>query len=185
MRTDALHHSSTSVAGGSTVLALDCTGDAGAETQCFTKEDRITLDTKPEAAPLATTASCADNQARVQSWRVEDFKRKYDVPEGGNSESTPLSHTGPEFKLRNMANGGLFDCKPGETKGMVVEGTCKGDGEAGFSFDMKLGTLVVKQKYDCGFEATGVAFVQALCEKSGNTYNCALEPFWTGAAAKI
>ena len=168
----------TLVATGTTQLEVECEGSS-----CFSKSDRVNMQTKQEESPLAAGASCADNQKRSQSWLIEHYTRSFEREDGIG----PLkADSGPAFTLRNLANSEVFNCTsvagPGEGKcvGASASTTAK------FHFDAKRDHLTVTQHFNCaegaGFDATGITYVQRLCERTGNKFACAADPFWIGAA---
>ncbi|KAI0466782.1 hypothetical protein F4859DRAFT_496645 [Xylaria cf. heliscus] len=67
--------------------------------------------------------------------------------------------SGPSFTLHNLANGGVFECAPGnKTEENIFDGTCTqvaganvaADTEATFRFDPMLDMLFVTQSWSCG-----------------------------------
>ncbi len=77
-----------------------------------TKQDKYQLSTRQQPTPATPAESsssppCADPSPRYQSWRIDNFARRYSV--AGDSP-VPVADTGPYFTLRNMASGGVFNC---------------------------------------------------------------------------
>lgn len=165
------------MATGSTPIEVECEGSS-----CFSKAERINLETKQEDSALAAGAACADNRKRSQSWVVENYARTFSR---ADSRQPITADSGPAFTLRNLANGDVFNCTStaGPGAGKCVGGGSSSSTTAKFHFDTQRDHLTVSQHWTCAegaFDATGITYVQRLCERSGSSYNCAMEPFWIG-----
>ncbi|KAI0206572.1 hypothetical protein F4808DRAFT_466587 [Astrocystis sublimbata] len=183
---------SDSMATGSFNLDLDCADDEDGSTHC-TMRDKTTspelqVNTVPSTPGLAANATCEDNADVYQSWQLEKWYRQYEL-RLGDTTSAPKVDSGPSFTLRNLANGGVFECAPG-AKGddNVFNGNCKqaegADTEAVFRFDPVLDMLSITQSWECGaessFNTSGVSFVQATCNRVGDVLTCSSLPLWIG-----
>ncbi|KAI0864800.1 hypothetical protein F4860DRAFT_380741 [Xylaria cubensis] len=185
-----------SMATGSFNLDLDCKNDDDGSTHCTLKSATTTpalqAKTVPGAPRLAANATCEDNAKVYQSWQLENWHRQYKLTPGDPS-SPPQMDSGPSFSLHNLANGGVFECVPGnKTEENVFDGTCTqtaganvaANTEATFRFDPVLDMLFVTQNWNCGadssFDASGVGFVQATCNREGDMLTCSSLPFWIG-----
>ncbi|KAI1147924.1 hypothetical protein F4825DRAFT_124451 [Nemania diffusa] len=192
---------SDSMATGSFNLDLDCTTADDESTHCTTKSIATTpalqVTTAPGAPRLATNASCEDNTKVYQSWQLENWRRQYKLTPGAPVTTPPPGDSGPSFTLRNLANGGVFECAPGhKTAENVFDGVCapaaagagpaaEANTKASFRFDPVLDMLVVTQNWACGgtaasFDASGVGFIQATCSRQGDTLSCSSLPLWIG-----
>lgn len=157
---------SDSMATGSFNLDLDCTTADDESTHCTTKSIATTpalqVTTAPGAPRLATNASCEDNTKVYQSWQLENWRRQYKLTPGAPVTTPPPGDSGPSFTLRNLANGGVFECAPGhKTAENVFDGVCapaaagagpaaEANTKASFRFDPVLDMLVVTQNWACG-----------------------------------
>ncbi|KAI0402268.1 hypothetical protein F4802DRAFT_576522 [Xylaria palmicola] len=192
---------SSSLATGSFKLDLDCQDAADASSHCTLKSKTtsaaLQVRTTPSAPRLAANATCEDNARAYQSWQLEDWRRQYRLTPGSPVTAPPAADSGPSFTLRNLANGGAFQCTPevNKTAEGVFNGICTQPTAAGvraaaastrasFKFDPALDILVVTQNWDCGatssFNATGVGFVQATCNRQGDMLSCSSLPLWIG-----
>ncbi|KAI1386027.1 uncharacterized protein F4822DRAFT_360675 [Hypoxylon trugodes] len=175
------------LATGSVQLDLDCTDSAEDGSSCTLKGNGQDITTKGSPARLAAD-SCTDNSQRYQSWQLENWQRQYEAIPG--STAGPQSDTGPSFVLRNMANTDVFNCSPSGNQNSTFEGTCLATAEgssttsATFSFDPKIDVLIINQHWNCSetslFDATGVGYVQATCNREGNLLTCTSDPLWIG-----
>ncbi|KAJ8131733.1 hypothetical protein O1611_g1889 [Lasiodiplodia mahajangana] len=108
-------------------------------------------------------------------------------------ETIPSSGVTGLWPTGEMANGGVFDCTPGnKTEDNVFDGVCTAaaganvatNTKASFRFDPVLDMLVVTQNWECGaessFNASGVGFIQATCNRQGDTLTCSSLPLWLG-----
>ncbi|KAI1122289.1 hypothetical protein F5Y10DRAFT_271253 [Nemania abortiva] len=154
--------SSDSMATGSFNLDLDCTNADDESTHCTMKSRTTSLQvtTVPGAPRLAANASCEDNTKVYQSWQLENWHRQYKLTPGDPVTPPPMD-SGPSFTLRNLANGGVFDCAPGNrTEDIVFDGVCTPaagasaveNTKASFRFDPVLDMLVITQNWECGAE---------------------------------
>ncbi|KAI0104339.1 heterokaryon incompatibility protein-domain-containing protein [Nemania sp. FL0031] len=154
---------SDSMATGSFNLDLDCKNADDESTHCTMKSKSspgLQVTTVPGAPRLAANASCEDNTKVYQSWQLENWHRQYKLTPG-DPITPPPGDSGPSFTLRNLANGGVFDCAPGnKTEDNVFDGVCTAaaganvatNTKASFRFDPILDMLVVTQKWECGAE---------------------------------
>ncbi|KAI1370846.1 hypothetical protein F4677DRAFT_464926 [Hypoxylon crocopeplum] len=174
-----------SLATGSVPLDMNCT-TTDEESSCMLIGTAVEGTTT--GAPAHVEAdTCADNSQSYQSWQLENWQRQYEMAPGSTS---PGSDTGPSFTLRNMANTDVFDCSPSGIQNAVFDGTCKPTAEgnstttATFSFNPQSYMLVITQHWDCSdtssFDAVGVGYVQATCERSGSILTCTSDPLWIG-----
>ncbi|KAI0813602.1 hypothetical protein GGR55DRAFT_635045 [Xylaria sp. FL0064] len=187
---------SDSMATGSFNLDLDCASADDDGTHCALKSKTtgpgLQVNTVPSAPGLASNATCQDNARVYQSWQLQNWRRQY-MFTPGDLTSPPSMDSGPSFTLRNMANGGMFDCTPGnETEDNKFNGSCTQaanttmatNTKASFQFDPVLDMLVVTQHWDCGaessFDTSGVGFVQATCNRQGDMLTCSSLPLWIG-----
>ncbi|KAK4448698.1 hypothetical protein QBC34DRAFT_426138 [Podospora aff. communis PSN243] len=140
--------------------------------------------------------SCAANTTSRQSWRVEDWLRRYEMAPGTSVPGAPLrSDTGPSFTLRNLAANATFSCATTQQKNNTFEGSCKPTGTnasagagAQFNFDSRLNILKFSEHRDCDgkqVKATGVAYFQSICDRGFNSviFTCTSEPLWVGERA--
>ncbi|KAI0547728.1 hypothetical protein F4679DRAFT_355517 [Xylaria curta] len=183
--------SSGSMATGSFFLDLDCKDDEDGS-HCTLKSATPPLQAKTVPSVSAANASCEDNAKVYQSWQLENWHREYKLTPG-DPASLPLMDSGPSFTLHNLANGAMFECHPGnKTEENVFNGTCTqaaganaaANTEATFRFDPVLDMLFITQNWNCGadssFDASGVGFVQATCNRQGDMLTCSSLPFWIG-----
>ncbi|KAI0903329.1 hypothetical protein F4823DRAFT_299681 [Ustulina deusta] len=185
---------SDSMATGSFSLDLDCENADDESTHCALKTTgpSLQVQTVPSAPRLAANATCEDNAKVYQSWQLQDWQRQYRLTPG-DPATPPSMDSGPSFTLRNMANGGVFECTPGnKTEDNIFDGVCSQDGsvstaaitKASFQFDPVLDMLLVTQRWECGaessFGASGVGFVQATCNRQGDMLSCSSLPLWIG-----
>ncbi|KAI8946150.1 hypothetical protein F4801DRAFT_79975 [Xylaria longipes] len=187
---------SDSMATGSFNLDLDCKNDEDGSAHCTLKSQTtspgLQVNTVPGAPRLAANATCEDNAKVYQSWQLANWRRQYKLTPG-DPVSPPPMDSGPSFTLLNQANGGVFECAPGnKTEENVFDGTCTQAGgadaaentEATFRFDPVLDMLFVTQSWNCGaessFDASGAGFVQATCNRQGDMLSCSSLPFWIG-----
>ncbi|KAJ8124033.1 hypothetical protein ONZ43_g147 [Nemania bipapillata] len=126
----------------------------------ITTSPALQVKTVTGAPRLATNASCEDNTKVYQSWQLENWRRQYKLTPGEPVTPPPMD-SGPSFTLRNLANGGVFECVPGnKTDDNVFEGLCTQAADTGalantkasFRFDPVLDMLVVTQNWECGTE---------------------------------
>ncbi|KAI1258735.1 hypothetical protein F5Y18DRAFT_444019 [Xylariaceae sp. FL1019] len=187
---------SNGMARGSVHLDLDCTTDTDNTTHCELRGNSTTaslsVSTK-SVSSIGSNATCEDNSKAYQSWQLEDWHRQYELAPGSTT-SSPSSDTGPSFTLRNLANNGVFNCTPSpEAAENVFQGNCTAAGasspyvtSASFQFDPELDILSITERYTCGgstVDATGVAYIQATCDRQGNTLSCTSLPLWVGTKA--
>ncbi len=150
------------MATGSFSLDLDCENADDESTHCALKTTgpSLQVQTVPSAPRLAANATCEDNAKVYQSWQLQDWQRQYRLTPG-DPATPPSMDSGPSFTLRNMANGGVFECTPGnKTEDNIFDGVCSQDGsvstaaitKASFQFDPVLDMLLVTQRWECGAE---------------------------------
>ncbi|KAI8624138.1 heterokaryon incompatibility protein-domain-containing protein [Xylariaceae sp. FL1651] len=150
---------SNSMATGSFQLDMDCTTATDTSISCALKSNTTDssqqVNTKSSLGQLATGATCEDNANAYQSWQLENWHRQYEITPG-DPVSTPPMDTGPSFTLRNLANGGVFDCAPlgKTTKTDVFDGACKpatagANTTATFQFDRVLDMVYITQQWEC------------------------------------
>ncbi|KAK3689767.1 hypothetical protein B0T22DRAFT_499394 [Podospora appendiculata] len=161
----------------------------------------IRISTTQQVLKPQGNAKCDDNAKQYQSWRVDKWTRLIEMAPGSTSaHPLPLkSDSGPAFVLRNLAGGGaVFSCTSDSSGQMnsTFLGVCKSTTSvlgnettaARFSFDPKLDLVTLEQDWDCGsgsvFEAVGVAYMQAACDRRFNSdvFVCTSEPVWVGTA---
>lgn len=164
-------NSSDSIATGSFKLDLECkktTADQGAHCTLKSKTTTPALQvrTVPGSPRLAANATCRDNSKVYQSWQLENWYRQYKLTPG-DPVTPPPSDSGPSFTLRNLANGGVFECTPGKkASDSSFHGTCTQAAVAGaavhtttsFRFDPVLDMLVVTQRWACGAEYASLLY---------------------------
>ncbi|KAI0542553.1 hypothetical protein GGR58DRAFT_497098 [Xylaria digitata] len=187
---------SDSMATGSLNLDLDCKTSDDESTHCTLKSTTtspgLQVNTVPGAPRLAANATCEDNAKVYQSWQLQNWRRQYKLTPGDPVTPPPMD-SGPSFTLRNMANGGVFECTPGDkTKDNIFDGTCTrvegsavaANSKASFRFDPVLDMLVITESWECGaetsFDASGVAFIQATCSREDDILTCSSLPLWIG-----
>ena len=142
------------MATGSITLNMDCSPVDGLTHCTPTNGTRFSISTKASPARLDTTAECAENTKRYQSWQIEKWSRQYERPAGSSGD--PVADSGPSFTLRNMANSDVFSCTPSPNASGGFDGVCKTNGtenassSAKFVFDPKLDMLTVTQSWKCG-----------------------------------
>ncbi|KAI3319777.1 hypothetical protein HD806DRAFT_249653 [Xylariaceae sp. AK1471] len=188
---------SESLATGSFQLDLDCKSAEDESTHCALKSKTtnptLQVRTVPSAPRLPATAPCEDNAKVYQSWQLEDWHRQYRLTPG-DTVTPPSMDSGPSFTLRNMANGGVFKCAPSgnKTEADIFNGACTQTAGVGaiantiaaFQFDPALDMLAITQHWECGttssFDASGVGFVQATCDRQGDMLTCTSLPLWIG-----
>ncbi|TGJ84869.1 hypothetical protein E0Z10_g3935 [Xylaria hypoxylon] len=171
---------SDSMATGSFSLDLDCKTASDESAHCTLKSKTtspgLQVKTVPGAPRLAANATCDDNAKVYQSWQLENWRRQYRLTPGVPVSPPPMD-SGPSFTLRNIANGGVFECVPGnKTQDNIFDGACTqaagsstvANAKASFQFDPVLDMLVITESWECGaessFNASGVAFIQATCQ---------------------
>ncbi|KAI0418794.1 heterokaryon incompatibility protein-domain-containing protein [Xylaria grammica] len=155
---------SDSMATGSFNLDLDCKTADDETTHCTLKSKTtspgLQVKTVPGSPRLAANATCDDNTKVYQSWQLENWHRQYKLTPG-DPATPPPEDSGPSFTLRNLANGNIFECVPGnKTEDSVFEGACTQaagqstptNAKASFRFDPVLDMLVVTESWDCGAE---------------------------------
>ncbi|KAI0432747.1 hypothetical protein F5Y09DRAFT_353053 [Xylaria sp. FL1042] len=187
---------SDSMATGSFNLDLACENADDDSTHCALKSKTtgpsLQVNTVPSVPRLATNATCQENAQVYQSWQLQNWRRQYMLTPG-DPISPPAMDSGPSFTLRNMANGGMFDCTPGnKTQDNIFDGSCTQaastsmatNTKASFQFDPVLDMLAITQHWECGtessFDASGVGFVQATCNRQGDMLICSSLPVWIG-----
>lgn len=157
------------MATGSFNLDLECKNADDESAHCTLKSKAtspaLQVNTVPGSPRLAANASCEENAKVYQSWQLENWRRQYKLTPG-DPVTPPSVDSGPSFTLRNLANGGVFECTPGKkTDGGSFDGTCTqaavtraaANTNASFRFDPVLDMLVVTQRWECGAEYASLA----------------------------
>ncbi|KAK5625410.1 hypothetical protein RRF57_001126 [Xylaria bambusicola] len=150
------------MATGSFNLDLDCENADDESTHCALKTKTtspgLQFKTVASAPRLGADATCGENAKVYQSWQLQNWQRQYMLTPG-EPAIPPAMDSGPSFKLRNMANGGVFDCTPGnKTADGVFDGACAPaagtapNSKVSFRFDPVLDMLAVTQRWECGAE---------------------------------
>ncbi|KAI1424332.1 hypothetical protein F5Y12DRAFT_715478 [Xylaria sp. FL1777] len=185
---------SDSMATGSFNLDLACENADDESTHCALKSKTtspgLQVNTVPGAPRLGTNATCEENSKVYQSWQLQNWQRQYMLTPGDPTTPPPMD-SGPSFTLRNMANGGVFDCTPGnKTEDNIFDGACTQaagtatNTKASFKFDPVLDMVYITQGWECGaessFDVSGDGFVQATCNRQGNMLICSSLPLWIG-----
>lgn len=148
------------MATGTLQLAMDCaTSDEDGSTSCTLTSDTATRNFTTQGSPASQEpgAGCADASQTYQSWELEGWVRRYELPPGSAPSDPPKSDTGPSFTLRSMASADVFDCASSgaDGEGNTFAGVCTAaaGGEptstAEFSFDRELSLLTITQHWEC------------------------------------
>ncbi|KAK5655223.1 hypothetical protein OQA88_6122 [Cercophora sp. LCS_1] len=116
----------------------------------------LRISTHAGPSPLDATLSCAENTKRYQSWRVEGWKREFQMTPGTAAPDKPLPlDSGPTFTLRSVSNNATSSCTTVTRTNGVFEGACKigkplgWKQETSFTFDPKLNVLELSQLSAC------------------------------------
>jgi hypothetical protein len=149
---------------GSFELDLDCADIEDGSAHCTLKTN-TNMETTVSAKSLPADAECSDNAKVYQSWQLEGWHRQYRLTPGA-AVTPPPNDTGPSFTLRNVANGGVFECAPLANKSenvfsgvcaqatalASVSGSAAANTTATFQFDPVLDMLVISQSWECSPE---------------------------------
>lgn len=153
IRTDGL-------ATGIKLLDMDCaTTEEGGESCTPTSGSTPDFATEGGPSPQEPGSDCTGNAESYQSWQLEGWARKYELPPGSSSSDPPTSDTGPTFVIRNMRNRAdvdIFACSSsGDAEDDKFTGNCTAADEraastAKFTFDRQLNLLTITQHWECG-----------------------------------
>ncbi|POS74152.1 hypothetical protein DHEL01_v207450 [Diaporthe helianthi] len=180
------------LATGMVPLDINCvTTEDGSQACTLASKASIEFTTKGGRTPQEPDTGCPSSVDAYQSWQLEAWKRQYELPPGSSLSDPPKGDTGPSFVLRNMRNRGtdLFNCtSTGEVENEKFTGSCTAaDGAstntADFMFDRELNMLTIRQQWHCdgsSFDAVGVGYVQATCDRRGDLLTCTTGPIWIG-----
>ncbi|KAG8156359.1 hypothetical protein KVR01_013811 [Diaporthe batatas] len=177
-------------------LDMSCaTTEEGTRTCTLAPKASMEFTTKGGPTPQEPDTRCPGSADAYQSWQLEAWKRQYELPPGSSLSDPPKDDTGPAFALRNTRNQvtDSFNCtNTGKVEDDKFTGTCAAAGEAStstvdFVFDRKLNMLTVNQSWQCdgaSFDAVGVGYVQATCDRHGDLLTCTTGPIWIGTKTR-